>query len=43
MENTGIFDDYEMTTLVNFDSGNSSLMFQLDEVTLEKNIDSIAD
>ena len=27
MENTGIFEDYEMTTIVNFDTEGSSLMF----------------
>jgi len=32
-----------MTTLVNFDSESSSMMFQLDEISLSKNIDSIAD
>ena len=32
-----------MTTLINFDSGNSSFISQLDEAALEKHIDSIAD
>ena len=43
MENTGVFQNHEMTTLVNFDSESSSLMFQLDEAALEKHVDSIAD
>ena len=43
MENTGVFQNHEMTTLVNFDSESSSLMFQLDEAALEKHLDSIAD
>jgi hypothetical protein len=43
MENTGIFNNHEMTTFVNFDSESSSLMFQIDERALAKNLDSIAD
>lgn len=43
MENTGIFKNYEMTTLVSFDSDSSSMMFKKDEMDLEKNLDSISD
>ena len=43
MENTGVFNKYEMTTLVSFDNDSSSMMFQIDETKLEKNLDSIAD
>ena len=43
MENTGVFQNHEMTTIVNFDSDSSSMMFQMDEAALEKHVDSISD
>ena len=43
MENTGIFDSYEMTTLVSFDTEGTSMMLELDSINLQKNLDSIAD
>ena len=43
MENTGIFDSYEMTTLVSFDTESTSMMLELDSINLQKNLDSISD
>ena len=43
MENTGIFDSYEMTTLVSFDTEGTSMMLELDSINLQKILDSIAD
>ena len=40
---TGIFSNYSLTSLVLFDSDTSSLMFKLDEMSLEKNLESMAD
>ena len=36
MENTGIFDSYEMTTLVSFDTEGTSMMLELDSINLQK-------
>lgn len=43
MENTGIFEKYEMTSLVLLHSDSTSMMLQLDEVELTKNLFSISD
>lgn len=40
---TGLFSSYSLTSLVLFDSDASSLMFKMDEMNLEKNLESIAD
>ena len=40
---TGNFSSYSLTSLVLFDSDASSLMFKLDELSMEKNLESMAD
>jgi hypothetical protein len=43
MENTGIFDNYELTTLVMLHSDSTSMMLQLDELSVTKNLYSLSD
>ena len=40
---TGNFEKYSLTSLIMFDTNNSSEMFKMDELGLEKNLDSISD
>lgn len=42
-QKTGVFDKYTLTSMLLFDHDSSSLMFKADEISLEKNIDSLAD
>ena len=43
MENTGIFDKYEMTTICMFDEEGSSEMFRNDELQFKKMVESVSD
>ena len=43
MEMSGNFKDRTVTSIVSFDTDQSSLMYQMDEKLIENNIDSIAD
>jgi hypothetical protein len=42
-QRTGNFDDHTLTTIALLDTDSSSMMFKLDELSLESNIDSLAD
>ena len=42
-QRTGIFENYELTTLLMLDSQNLSEQFVIDQIKFEKNIDSLAD
>jgi len=42
-DKTGEFPDYSLTSIALLDTDSSSLMFKIDEMGLEKNIDSLAD
>jgi hypothetical protein len=40
---TGSYENYTLTSIALLDTDNSSLMFKLDEMNLETNVDSLAD
>jgi len=42
-QKTGVYDKYTLTSICLLDSESTSLMFKLDEITFENNIDSLAD
>ena len=43
MENTGIFDNYELTSLVILHSDSTSMMLEQDELSVTKNLYSLSD
>ena len=43
MENTGIFDNYELTSLVILHSDSTSMMLEQDELSVTKNLFSLSD
>ena len=43
MENTGLFDQFEMTSIVSLDTQGSSMLMEIDQINFEKNLYSIAD
>ena len=43
MENTGIFDEFEMTSMVSLDTQTTSMLMEIDQINFEKNLYSIAD
>lgn len=43
MENTGIFENFEMTSMVSLDTEATSMLMEIDQINFEKNLYSIAD